>query len=323
MKIVAKTPEGLFIPIRFRAIISKNTFDAAKAALAALPEDSIHQKARPAIEALGRMAVRDDWMPLNPMDIGFNPKTHAKLLEAKRRQDKGERLRHMEQPSFFLQYASIPSVGWGRPEAPKTRSSSTSSADFTSAQEAGWHDIATVKKHLGALNGLLESIGAATVNTYAVEGAAAASKRAADTEFCSIDDEQRMASSASWIVHIENWGYMDSQGFGPIGRAKMFESVEAAKKAAISRGYSSWKIARVRVELEALEAVQGDSESHDLSAAISIQEAKDIRKALENASVETLRQALAEAQALLSQKTSDTHSQAAQPRAAPRSKRRL
>jgi predicted NAD-dependent protein-ADP-ribosyltransferase YbiA (DUF1768 family) len=118
------------------------------------------------------------------------------------------------------------------------------------------------------------------------------SKKIKNYTFQSVDEEQEWSCCEAWMVFGKS-GYLDDKGqCAPLSRARMFESAAAAIRTVKSKKWTSWKVVKARVEAVGLEKFPGDTEDDRLSGAMARQEEKKLMAALENASIEQLKERL-------------------------------
>lgn len=175
--------------------------------------------------------------------------------------------------------------------------SASSLTEYSSPEACGWHVVGKIQKHVKLYEKLMGVCGQKAMHDYYWRGASGIARKVVSEGivFEKFDPSSDLADADAWALYCDGRGYLDSKGgFGPIARARMFESAEACKRTSASRGISSSTVVRVNVKAAGIENVPGtDTEPADLRAALAKIEAEALAMALEKADIETLRARLA------------------------------
>ena len=186
--------------------------------------------------------------------------------------------------------------GWIAPGL--AQSESKDPVEASGPEQAGWLAIGHAYKLRGEIESLLAKAKAPKLWPFHWQGASTIKNKIKEAVFVEFDKAEDNAESEAFALHVYGRGFMDAHGSaGPLARARMFESAQAAARTAKSRRISPWKVVSVSVALGACVDLQGDSACDALSASIALQEAKALDQALEKAGVERLRAKLAELEA--------------------------
>jgi hypothetical protein len=142
----------------------------------------------------------------------------------------------------------------------------------------------------------------------------------------SSDPTESLSAADAAVIYL-NGGYVDKHDrSGAIGGARLFESPAAAMRTARAHGWTgNCLIALVRVELVGLDASADHhvKNSEPLMAAIAEVERKALRRALQRASVDDLKEQLADREAGTSTDSTDKDNCVAEEPATPLLKRRM
>jgi hypothetical protein len=186
--------------------------------------------------------------------------------------------------------------GWLAPNS--AQSASQDPVECGSPEEAGWSAMAEAVKQRHRIEWILAQVQAPPTRDFQWSGATTIHKKIGQAIFVPIDQAEANAESESFVLHVFGRGFLDAKGCaGPLARARLFESAQAALRTVRSSAPSSWKVVRVDVGLAACVDLPGDSACDDLQASIALQEAKALDQALETAGVERLRAKIAQIEA--------------------------
>ena len=163
---------------------------------------------------------------------------------------------------------------------------------FSSIEECGWKEIEEVSKNIKLINKLFNLVKIAPLGHYDLDGCNSILKRMnqAEVKFEKFEKTQGYGEGESYAIFLEN-GYLDSKGFsGPLTRARMFESAEAANRARKAMFSNSSRGVIVKISLQAENVCDSYplTNNDDLNCAISAIEAKKIKLFLEKATLEQL-----------------------------------
>jgi hypothetical protein len=223
-------------------------------------------------------------------DALYDAKAHKAYLAQKAKKDYSYNCRQSE---WMLCH------GWKTIGSAKGASSHATATSCSSPKESGWLDIAEVAKRAGLIDDMLKAVGIEPIGEDPrFTGAATVAKRSKDIVFEKIEPTNQYAETESFLLFVAGRGYLDDKGStGPLSRARGFESAAAAARTAGSRKLSSWKIVKSQVSVTETVEFKGDSPSVEMSSAVAYAEAKAMARALDSASIEKLRERLAELEA--------------------------
>lgn len=223
-------------------------------------------------------------------DAIYDEKAHKAYLAKKAKNDHSYNYR---QADWMLCH------GWKTIGSAKGASSQFTATPCSSPKEAGWLDIAEVAKRAGLIDDMLNAVGIEPIaQGHRFTGAATVAKKSRDIVFEKIEPTNQYAETESFLLFVAGRGYLDDKGStGPLSRARGFESAAAAARTAGSRKLSSWKIVKSHVSVTEAIEFKGDSPSDEMSSAVAYAEAKALARALDTASIEKLRERLAELEA--------------------------
>lgn len=276
-----KNAKGLFVSLTPWAIVSVATVEGLRAEVLPTfsgPQLREFELALEAVESLPKLSQHLDF---TKFDQGFDLAKRADFLAA---QKNGGYAWHGD---------SVLAYGWFSPESPK--GASGAGYPCSNAKEAGWLSIGKVASRIGAINEMLGRAGADPIYNFRYRGAKTAAKRAKEVIFERVEAARDFGAAEAWLLFCggPGAGFMDSKGcFGPMARARSFESPAAAARTAKSRNLGIWKVVRVKMELSGVESFPGDQTDDALAGALAGRESEALRKALETASEEDLKERL-------------------------------
>lgn len=288
-----KNAKGLFV--------ESHTWGILSVAVA----EHLREHALPLMEAQGKAPLADYVKALDlvqglPMlvahievefpDAIYNAQAHKTYLDKKAKKDYSYNYRQADRMLCY---------GWKSIGSAKGASSRASSVSVGSPKEAGWLDIDEVAKRSGLIDDMLKTVGIEPIgDDPRFSGAATVAKRSKDIVFEKIEPTNQYAETESFLLFVGGRGYLDDKGStGPLSRARGFESAAAAARTAGSRKLSSWKIVKSQVSVTETIEFKGDTHSDEMSGAVAYAEAKAMARALDSASIEKLRERLAELEA--------------------------
>lgn len=298
-----RNDKGLFVPVHQHPLLSKATVDGIRREIWPAMEGKAKIDLGAALDALESLPVFTQHINCTRFDALFDPVKHEQYMK----KVVENRTRH--RPSYEQSYLNIPNrqservdcYGWYAPDT--ARGASGSVVACSNAQAAGWLSVGAFAKHIDVVNGVLVQIESDPVNKFFYRGAHLASKRAQELVFELVEHTEEFSCADYWLVFngatSAGGGFLDTKGrYGPLARARGFESAVAAKLAAKSRKMSQWKVVQGRTELVALMTFPGDSVADTLAAAMSRQESMALSKALDTATIEALKSRLAQLEAV-------------------------
>lgn len=271
-----RNSKGLFLDLRSNGVMTEVVYRHLRDIHApGIQDPKIRAKCLEALDCVAELPLMEDYMPLCSLDHVL-----ASGSASSRRESMG--------------WASA--YGWLRPGAARG-ASSNSGVTARSAKEAGWEAIQRVEKVKSTLNKMLIEAGASALEPSAFGGLSGLKKTMESLVFEPVDENQERAGCEACALFVGSNppGYLDSKGrVGPLARARMFESAEAAGRTARSQGVSNWKAVGVAMSVTRQFDVTGDSPQEALSAVIAQREAEELNLALEAAGVERLKKKLEE-----------------------------
>lgn len=266
-------PKGLFYSFMNQAVMTVAVFEHLRdKAIPAIADPARRAAAQEAIAAVEKLPTTPGFCYLSPQDEGFDEKARS--------------------PQYGQM---LPCKSWLCLSSAK--SSSEGSSEYGSPKEAGWEAIADVAKNSGEILLLLENAGATPPPFGIPEYTASLKKKFAQAVFAAVDDDEEYCGAEAVALFMPS-GFLDSKGSGgPLSRARLFESAEAARRTASSRGIGEWQAMAVSITVTKAFDLPGSTAQAPMLAAIAKQEAAAIDKALDDAGVERLRAKLAEIEA--------------------------
>lgn len=288
-----RNDKGLFVPVHPWALISKATVEGLRREVLPSMEGKERAELGAALDALEGLPVVPQHLDCTRFDSQFDPAKHDQYLRDAASYQSRRSLGYVREPD--RQNAVVDAYGWYAPDAPRGASEST--VPCRNPQAAGWLGVGEFAKRADAVNAALARIEAGPIHEFRYKGARVAAKRAKELTFELVERTEELASADYWLLFNggPGGGFLDPKGrYGPLARARGFESAAAAQRTAKSHGLGNWKVVQGRTELVALESFPGDSVDDALAAAMARQESMALRKALEGATVDALRERLAQ-----------------------------
>ena len=283
---------GLFYAPQQKAVISEASYQKLLSRLPAIAEPSEREAAEIALAAVGSLPVFEIYHERGPLDPGHVPKPDYWRPEYAGQQ--------------YRDSAPLACRGWIALETPKGASPS---AGFIhgSPEECGWTGLAAIERHRGVLEKMLADAGAPKSLAFIGKSGSLLLKKASGISFSVVDEEGEIMGSQSVALFHDGGvsdsgrllgGFMDSKGrFGPLSRARMFESAAAAGRTAASHRLSNWSAVGVSMTISEVFELKGSTPSARLLAAIASKEATDLDKMLGDADIAALRQKLSDIEA--------------------------
>lgn len=285
-------PGGLFYSPEPLALVSEAVYCRLLTALPLISDASERLAAESILAAIGRLPKFEIYHERCPIDPGHCPKP--------------AKWRPRYDGDSYSDSGFLECRGWISLPPPK---SASPTLNFTqgSPEECGWIALAEIEKSRGALDALLASVGAEPISKRLGKAGSLLLKRMESISFEAIDEERETMRSDSVALFVDHGvddtgrksgGFMDSKGrFGPLSRARMFESASAAGRTAISHRLSNWCAVGVSMGVSEIFELQGSTPSARIFAALASKESADLDQMLNDADIAALRQKLAEIEA--------------------------
>ena len=163
----------------------------------------------------------------------------------------------------------------------------------------GWIAAEAIFKREAEFSSLAKRLGIAQPDVYGAKGIV---KKSAAWTIEERSPFERLASAESFAIYLpQSRGFLNDKGSSaPLGGARLFESAEAASRTITSRQLASSGavVAAVSARVVGLDPVRAVTvDLGPLTGALAHEEARQLREALGAASIEILRQRLAELEA--------------------------
>lgn len=270
-----KNAKGLFLETRVQCLLTEDTYQYLRDVhLPSLTDEKVKEQREAALDLIGSLPVSKLFTQLTPVDSNYTQ------VSAKG-------------PETYVNHKWTTGYGWVRPGTAKGASNNSSVA-AGNPKEAGWEDAAALVKVRATLNEMLKAVGGQALGEDDMPNAASLKKIMASLVFEGIDPERDLAQCEGFALFIGG-SYLDSKGHGgPLSRARMFESAEAAARTARSQRWPNWKAVRVGLAVVGQCELQGDTPQPELAGIVSRLEAEALNKALEDAGIERLKQKVLE-----------------------------
>lgn len=286
-------PSGLFYSPDPRSLLSEAVYQRLLTEASLIADPSERSSAESVLASVGRLPTFTSYHERCPIDPGHQPKPPGWRPDYE-----GHAYRDKE---------SIKCRGWISLGVPK---SASPSVNFTqsSPEECGWIALAEIEKNKATLEALLSAIGAPSIAKRLGKEGTLLVKKIDAVAFAIIDEERETMHSDSVALFVDHGfdavtgralgGFMDSKGrFGPLSRARMFESASAAGRTAVSHRLSNWCAVGVSMGVSEVFELKGSTVSSRILAALASKESADLDQMLNDADIAALRQKLAEIEA--------------------------
>lgn len=155
---------------------------------------------------------------------------------------------------------------------------------------------------LTILNSMLSQAKLPQINDYYVNTSASLKTKVKSLIIESHNPIEAMCSTQSFAIFCGD-NFLDQKGYwGPLSRARAFESAAAAQRTANSHGIGDWTVVELSVQLKRVcQSKQEGVIPDKLGAALSYVESKVLEEALEKASIERIKASLAQKESQESQ----------------------
>ena len=306
-QIQIQNEKKLFAKLSWRNLISQRGLSRLEAKMAEIQEDrpALAAAAQELLDLCSKLPVSEAHFYLEKFDSSNPSKFQGQV------------------------FAKQPVRGWLSVESFASASPATpTEAESFTPEALGWLAAAAIAKREAQINDVCDFLKIARPQIY---GARSVLKRSAGWTIAEPDAQKRLSCADSFALFISKAngeeGFLDSKGeCAPLGGARLFESAEAAQRTISSRRIVQWDPVIVRVEARAVAIDPLTAKGRNLGplgAVIAEEEARQLREALQQASVETLRARLAELEATQAAQQGATADGETSSGAAQRKKNRL